>query len=72
MIFNVFSTMLMVCFDSLQKKREINYSLKFAPVLNCELLLVQDVPSSVYIDNDQLLNLNKLNKVSMFIKLANT
>ncbi|CAO1395820.1 unnamed protein product [Diamesa hyperborea] len=47
--------------------REINYSLKFAPVLNCELLLVQDVPSSVYIDNDQLLNLNKLNKLESYV-----
>lgn len=47
--------------------REIKYSLKFSPVVNCELLLVQEIPSSVYVDNDQLFNLNKLNRLSSFV-----
>jgi GPI mannosyltransferase 1 subunit X len=47
--------------------REINYNLRFAPVLGCDLLLVQDIPSSVYVDNDQLFNLNKLNKLKTFV-----
>jgi GPI mannosyltransferase 1 subunit X len=31
------------------------------------VLLVQDIPSSVYVDNDQLFNLNKLNKLKTFV-----
>lgn len=47
---------------------EIKYNLKFAPVVStCEVLLVQDIPSSVYVDNDQLFNLNKLNKLKTFV-----
>ena len=29
--------------------------------------MVQDIPSSVYIDNDQLFNLNKLKKLKTFV-----
>ncbi|CRL04185.1 CLUMA_CG017292, isoform A [Clunio marinus] len=47
--------------------REINYYLKFSPVVSCDLLLVQDIPSSVYVDNDQLFNLNRLNKLKTFV-----
>lgn len=48
--------------------REINYNLRFSPVVGgCDLLLVQDIPSSVYVDNDQLFNLNKLNKLKTFV-----
>lgn len=47
--------------------REINYNLKFSPVIGCDLLLVQDIPSSVYVDNDQLFNLNRLNKLKTFV-----
>ena len=48
--------------------REIKYNLKFVPpVSSCDLLLVQDIPSSVYVDNDQLFNLNKLNKIKSFV-----
>lgn len=36
-------------------------------MLGCDLLLVQDMPSSVYVDNDQLFNLNKLNKLKTFV-----
>lgn len=41
----------------------------FAPVVtsSCEVLLVQDIPSSVYVDNDQLFNLNKLKKLKTFV-----
>lgn len=47
---------------------EIKYNLKFAPALSsCDVLLVQDIPSSVYVDNDQLFNLNKLNKLKTFV-----
>ena len=38
-------------------------TLRFSPVIGCDVLLVQDIPSSVYVDNDQLFNLNKLNKL---------
>jgi GPI mannosyltransferase 1 subunit X len=31
------------------------------------VLLVQDIPSSVFVDNDQLFNLNKLNKLKTFV-----
>lgn len=37
------------------------------PVVGCDLLLVQEIPSSVYVDNDQLINLNKLNKLKTFV-----
>lgn len=48
--------------------REIKYSLKFAPTaVSCDILLVQDIPSSVYVDNDQLFNLNKFNKIKTFV-----
>lgn len=47
--------------------REINYHLRFSPVVGCDLLLVQDIPSSVYVDNDQLFNLNKLNKLKSYV-----
>lgn len=47
--------------------REINYNLRFAPVVDCDLLLVQDIPNSVYVDIDQLFNLNKLNKLKTFV-----
>ncbi|KAG5684635.1 hypothetical protein PVAND_013856 [Polypedilum vanderplanki] len=47
--------------------RELKYSLKFAPVISCEVLLVQEIPSSVYVDVDQLFNLNKLNKIKTFV-----
>lgn len=48
--------------------REIKYNLKFAPALSsCDVLLVQDIPRSVYVDNDQLFNLNKLNKLKTFV-----
>jgi phosphatidylinositol glycan class X len=47
--------------------REIKYSLKFAPTMSCDIVLVQEIPSSVYIDNDQLFNLNKFNKIKTFI-----
>lgn len=32
------------------------------------MLLVQEIPSSVYVDNDQLFNLNRLNKLKTFVK----
>ena len=41
--------------------------MRFSPVVGCDLLLVQDIPSSVYVDNDQLFNLNKLNKLKTFV-----
>ena len=47
--------------------RELNYNLRFSPVIGCDVLLVQDIPSSVYVDNDQLFNLNKLNKLKTFV-----
>jgi phosphatidylinositol glycan class X len=46
---------------------EINYHLRFSPVVGCDLLLVQDIPSSVYVDNDQLFTLNKINKLKTFV-----
>jgi GPI mannosyltransferase 1 subunit X len=36
-------------------------------VHGCDLLLVQEIPSSVYVDNDQLFNLNKLDKLRTFV-----
>lgn len=47
--------------------REIKYQLKFQPVVSCEVLLVQEIPSSVYVDNDQLFSLNKFNKLQSFV-----
>lgn len=47
--------------------REIHYYLKFAPAIGCDLLLLQEIPSSVYVDNDQLFNLNRLNKLKTFV-----
>lgn len=33
----------------------------------CDVLLIQDIPSSVYVDTDQLSNLNRLNKLKTFV-----
>lgn len=33
----------------------------------CEIMLVQEIPNSVFVDNDQLNTLKKLNKVSVFV-----
>lgn len=37
------------------------------PAVACDLLLVQDIPSSVYVDKDQLFNLHKLNKLKSYV-----
>lgn len=35
--------------------------------MSCDIVLVQEIPSSVYVDNDQLFNLNKFNKIKSFV-----
>ncbi|XP_058452671.1 phosphatidylinositol-glycan biosynthesis class X protein isoform X2 [Malaya genurostris] len=51
--------------------REIHYTLKFGGLgkLSCELLLLQNLPSAVYVDTDQLTNMKKFKKINSYVPL---
>ncbi|XP_058823152.1 phosphatidylinositol-glycan biosynthesis class X protein [Topomyia yanbarensis] len=51
--------------------REVHYTIKFGGLgkMTCELLLLQHLPSAVYVDTDQLTNMKKFKKINSYVPL---
>lgn len=51
--------------------RDVHYTLKFGGVsrMSCDLMLLQQFPSAMYVDTDQLTNLKKFKKINSYVPL---
>uniref|UniRef100_A0A182JK25 Phosphatidylinositol-glycan biosynthesis class X protein n=1 Tax=Anopheles atroparvus TaxID=41427 RepID=A0A182JK25_ANOAO len=51
--------------------RDIHYGLRFGRIgkMSCELLLVQHLPASIYVNTDQLVDMKRFHKINSYVPL---